>query len=90
MNPLIQSYSGTAPETFRNVLSTSQGTKEDDSQSVLRPEAGIFHNQTTQNSGSEDGHNMVTGVKYKMHDFTYEKILKNINFYHPRAHFIII
>ena len=56
MNPLIQGHSGTAPETFRNALSTSQGTNEDDSQSDPHPEAGIFHNQMTQNSGPEDGH----------------------------------
>ena len=62
-NPLIQGHSGTAPETSRNALSTSQGTNEDDSQSDPHPEAGIFNNQTTQNSGSEDGHDMVTGIK---------------------------
>ena len=31
MNPLIQCHSGTAPETSRNVFSTSHGTNEDDS-----------------------------------------------------------
>ena len=62
MNPLLQGYSGTAPETSRNELSTSERTNEDDSQSDPHPEAGIFHNQTTQNSGPEDGHDMVTGV----------------------------
>ena len=56
MNPLIQGHSGTAPETSRNALSTSQGTNEDDSQSDPHSEAGIFHNQMTQNSGPEDGH----------------------------------
>ena len=55
-NPLIQGHSGTAPETFRNTFSTGQGTNEDDSQSDPHPEAGIFHNQTTQNSGPEEGH----------------------------------
>ena len=30
MNPLIQGYSATAPETSRNEFSTSQGTVEDD------------------------------------------------------------
>ena len=63
MNPLTQGHSGTAPETPRNAFSTNQGTNEDDSQSDLHPEAGIFHNQTTRNSGPEDGHDMVTGVK---------------------------
>ena len=56
MNPLIQGHSGTAPEMSRNTLSSSQGTNEDDSQSDPHPEAGIFHNQMTQNSGPEDGH----------------------------------
>ena len=56
MNPLIQSHSGTAPETSRNTYGTNQGTNEDDSQSDPHPEAGMFHNQTTRNSGPEDGH----------------------------------
>ena len=56
MNPLIPGHSGTAPETSRNVFSTSQGTNEDDFQSDLHPEAGIFHNRTTQSSGPEDRH----------------------------------
>ena len=43
-------------------MSTIQGTNEDDSESDLHPEAGIFHNQMTQNYGPEDGHEMVTGV----------------------------
>ena len=38
MNPLIQDYSGHAPETSRNELSTNQGTNEDDSQSDPHPE----------------------------------------------------
>ena len=56
MNPLIQGRSGTAPETSRNALSTNQGMNEDDSQSDPHPEAGISHNQLTQNSGPEDVH----------------------------------
>ena len=64
MNPLIQGHSRTAPETFRNVFITSPGTNEDDSQSDLHPEAGIFHNQTTQNSGPEDGHD--SGIKHHL------------------------
>ena len=52
----------TAPETSGNALSTSQGTNKDDSQSDPHPEAGIFLNQMTENSGREDGHDMVTGV----------------------------
>ena len=58
MNPLIQDYSGNAPETSRNALSTSQGTNEDDSQSDPRPEAGIFTKRMTQNSGPEDEHHI--------------------------------
>ena len=56
MNPLNQGHSGTAPETSRNVFSTSRGTNEDDSQSDPHPESGIFHTQTTQNFGPEDRH----------------------------------
>ena len=62
MSPLIQGHSWTAPETSRNAFSTSQGTNEDDSQSDPHPDVGIFHNQTMQNSGPRDGHDMVTGV----------------------------
>ena len=60
MNPLIQGHSGTALETSR--FNTSRGMIEDDSQSDLHPEVGIFNNQTTQKSGPGDGHDMVTGV----------------------------
>ena len=56
MNPLIQGHFGTAPETSRNIFSINQGANEDDSQSNPHPEAGIFNNQMTQNSGPEDGH----------------------------------
>ena len=63
MNPLTQGHSGTTPEMSRNAFSTNQGTNEDDSQSDPRPEAGIFSNQTTQNYGSEDGHDTATGVQ---------------------------
>ena len=59
MSPLIQGHSGNAPETSLNTFSTRQGTNEDDSQSDPHPEAGIFNNQTTQNSGSEDGHDII-------------------------------
>ena len=62
MNPLLQGHSGATPETSRNVFSRSQGTKEDDSQSNPFPDAGIFHNQMTQNSGPEVGHDIMTGV----------------------------
>ena len=55
MNPQIQGYSGTTPETSWNAHGTNQGTNEDDSQSDPHPEAGIFQSQTTRNSGPEDG-----------------------------------
>ena len=63
MNPLIQGHSGITPEMSRNAFSTNQGTNEDDSQSDPHPEAGIFGNQMTQNSGPEDGRDMATGVQ---------------------------
>ena len=56
MNWLIQGHSGTTPETSRNALSASQRTNKDEFQSDPHPDAGIFHNQMTQNSGPEDGH----------------------------------
>ena len=56
MNPLLQGHSGTTPEPSRNALSTSQGTKEDDSQNDAHSEAGLFHGQMTQKFGPEDGH----------------------------------
>ena len=64
MNSLRQGHSGTAPETSRNALSTSQETNEDDCQSYSHPEAGIFHNQMTQNSGPEDGHDSNYGLEF--------------------------
>ena len=68
MNPLIQGRSGTAPETSRNVFSIKQGSIEDESQSNPHPEAGLFSNQTTQNSGPEHGHDMVTGATERIRD----------------------
>ena len=56
MNPLLAGHSVTTTELSRNVLNTSRGTNEDDSQNDPRPEAGLFHGQMTQNSGPEDGH----------------------------------
>ena len=73
MNPLLQGHSGTTPEPSRNALSASQGTNEDDSQNDLLPDAGLFHSQITQNSGPEDGHDMVTGATEQIgnrHDMT--------------------
>ena len=68
MNPLIQGYSGTAAVTSQNASGTNQGTNEDDSQSDPQPDAGIFRSQTTQNSGTEFRHDMLTGVR---EGFTY-------------------
>ena len=62
MNPLIQGKPGTTLVMYRNAFSTNQGTNEDDSQSDLHPEAGIFGNQTMRNSGQKDRHDMVTGA----------------------------
>ena len=72
-NPLIQGHSGTAPETSRNIFSINQATNEDDSQSKPHPEAGIFSNQMTENSGPEDDHDRVTGRTEQIrnrHDMT--------------------
>ena len=63
MNQLIQGHSGTALETSQNKLGTNQVTNEDNSQGDPNPEAGIFQNQTTRNSGPEEDHNMMTGVQ---------------------------
>ena len=57
MNPLLQGYSGTTPESSRNVFSRNQGTNEDDSQSDPHPEAGLL------TSGREDHHDMAMGVQ---------------------------
>ena len=62
LNPKVRTHSGTVPRTLRNTNVEHQGTNEDDSQSDPHPEAGIFRRQTTQNSGPEVGHDMVTGV----------------------------
>ena len=63
MNPLPPRHSGTTLEPSRNALNTSQGTNEDDSQNDPRPDAGLFHGQMTKNSGPEEGHDMMTGVR---------------------------
>ena len=54
LNQQITTHSGTVPGTFRNTNVGNQGTNEDDSQSDLHPEAGIFRGQTTQNFGPKD------------------------------------
>ena len=86
MNPLFQRYSGTAPETSRNAFSVNQGTNEDDSQSDLHPEAGLFHNRTTGNSDPEDGHNMVTRVHKECpygHDMV-TGVLEEVTYFFPQ------
>ena len=55
LNQQIRTHSETVPGTFRNTNVDNQGTNEDDSQSDPHPEAGLFHSQTTQNSGPEVG-----------------------------------
>ena len=55
LNRQIRTHSGTVPGTFRNTNVENQGTNEYDSQSDPHPEAGLFRNQTTQNSGPEVG-----------------------------------
>ena len=62
LNQQIRTHSETVPGTFRNTNVENKGTNEDDYQSDPHPEAGIFHSQTTQNSGPKDCRDMVTGV----------------------------
>ena len=64
MNPLLPGYSGATPEPTRSALGNNQGTNEDDSQNDPHPEAGLFHGQTAQNAGSEDGHDSCQGKGY--------------------------
>ena len=63
MNPLLPGHSGATPEPTRNTTHNNQGTNEDGSQNDPHPEVGLYHGQITQNSGPEDGHDMVTGVQ---------------------------
>ena len=66
LNPQITTHPETVLGTFRNTNVENQGTNEDDSLSdphPAHPEAGIFHGQTTQNSGPKDCRDMVTGVQ---------------------------
>ena len=64
MNPVIQGYSGTTPETSGNAYGTNHGTNEDDSQSDPHPEAGIFHNQMTRISDPKYGHDSEFAVEF--------------------------
>ena len=68
LNQQVRTHSETVPETFRNTNVDNQRTNEDDSQSDLYPEAGLFHSQTRQNSCPEVGLYMVTGVIEETHD----------------------
>ena len=54
LNQQIRTHSETVPGTIRNTNAENQRTNEDDSQSDLHPEAGIFRVQTTQNFGPKD------------------------------------
>ena len=56
MNQLVQGHSGTAPDTSQNTYSWNQRTNENNTRSDPQPEASIFRNQMTENSGPEDGH----------------------------------
>ena len=62
LNLQIRTHSGNVPGTFRNTNVDNQGTNEDDSQSDPHPEASIFSNQTTQNSGPGVGHDSSFGI----------------------------
>ena len=62
MNPLFQGQSGTTPEPSRDAFGTNHGKIEDDSKSDFLPEASLLHSQTTRHSGSEDEHDLATGV----------------------------
>ena len=62
-NQQVHTHFETVPGTFRNTNVENQGTNEDDSQSDPHPEAVIFRGQTTQNLGSKDCRDMVTGVQ---------------------------
>ena len=62
LNQQIRTHSDIVPGIFRNPNVENQGTNEDDSQSDPHPEAGILRGQTTQNSGPNDCHDMMTGA----------------------------
>ena len=82
MNPLLPGCSGAAPEPTRNPLSNNQGTNEDDSQNGPHPEAGLFHGQTTRNTGPEEGHDTYSSLSYGF--FEIDVILKKTtNYYMP-------
>ena len=73
MNPLLPGYSGATPEPARSAVGNNQGTNEDNSQNDPHPEAGLFHGQREQNSGTERDYDMVTGATEQIgnyHDTT--------------------
>ena len=82
MNPLNQGYSGSTPEMSRNEYRINQETNDADSHSNPHPEAGIFHNQTTRNSGPEDGHDSISNlqirIKIKMYHVIIRFVLKSV------------
>ena len=53
-NQQIHKHFETVPGTFRSTNLENQGTNEDEFQSDLHPEAGIFRDQTTENLGPND------------------------------------
>ena len=59
LNPLLQSHSGSAPETSRNALGTKRGTNGDDSESGPYPEASVSQSQTMLNSGPDYGYDTI-------------------------------
>ena len=63
LKPLIQSHSGTAPETSRNTLGTNQGTNEGERQSDPHPEASVSRTMTIRNTDPVDAYDMVTVVQ---------------------------
>ena len=66
MNLLVQCYSKITPETSRYAYGANQGTSENETQSEHHPEAGLLRSQTTDNFGTEDDHDMPTGVHEEM------------------------
>ena len=63
MNPLLPGGFGTTPEPTRNASGINQGTNQDDSQNDPHPEAGLFHGQREQNSGTERGYDTTSAEK---------------------------
>ena len=79
VNPLTHGYSVSAPETSRSSFGTNQGTNGDDSQSDPHPEAGIFRNQTTRNSGPEDSHDIDSLASIQLRKLLFDTLLFNLH-----------